>query len=375
MSPVCGFSLLEVMLALLLGSLLVLGAGVLFSSTQQLYLALEGQSRLQETAQTAMDFIAGRLRSAGWMGCPVEAGAIDKTLRADWSSLPEFNIRLPFEGIAGDAVDRMTRLESRLPVSQPRKNRLSYTGTRGLKLAPKHNKKPAHGWLIAGSDVLVTRQMAIRPFVLAEPLGPEQTPTVLIDDRNRDGRRNRDDLDNFGFSRSQDPVVMINDCRQASLFRVSQIKVREGRARLISELGSGPFDNRLAHPVQSNQAYEGLTYVSAIENSILFVAPGKGKNNRQQDILSLWYREGTRTAQELVPGIERIRLVCGIDSNADGLVDRYSALDSVADFRRVLSVRVLLLVSSVDAVGYQNTHDGILRQVFSQIFRLSGVRP
>lgn len=362
------------MLVLLLSSLLVLSGGSFFKSGNQAYRLLEGQLRLQESAQIALGFIARSLHSAGWMGCPVSPEALSKTLGDDWSKLVEFNILTPFEGVAGQTADWADRARRQLPLSKPRNNRLGYISTRGLKIPSRPSDENRAGWLRNNSDILMVRQMAPWPFVLAERVGSSGNPVVGIEDRNNDGRRNRSDLGNFGFSSNKEPIVLLNDCRKAVLFRVTRIRVSGGKARLYHALGNDRFHNTSSKLTILGQGYEPSSYVGAIQASIFFVAPGTGANNRGQKIFSLWRKQGTGTAQELIPGIERILTSCGVDSDRDGIPNRYLSLEQVTDFNQVVSVRVLLLVNSVDAVYSDSSGDGVLRRVFSRTFRLNNVQ-
>ena len=59
-----GFSLIELMLALALGVVVTAGIVTLFVGNNQTYTLLNGQSRMQENARFAVDFIA-RARACG----------------------------------------------------------------------------------------------------------------------------------------------------------------------------------------------------------------------------------------------------------------------------------------------------------------------
>ena len=68
-----GFSLIEMMIAMVLGAL-VLGAAIaVFQSNQRTYSANEGQNRVQENARVAYEMISRDVRSAGGSACSNEA--------------------------------------------------------------------------------------------------------------------------------------------------------------------------------------------------------------------------------------------------------------------------------------------------------------
>jgi len=65
----CGYTLIELMVAMSLG-LFIIGGGIgIFIATQQSNRMQENLSRLQETARFAMDFIERDMRMTGFWGC------------------------------------------------------------------------------------------------------------------------------------------------------------------------------------------------------------------------------------------------------------------------------------------------------------------
>ena len=64
-----GMTLIEIMIALLIGAFLLGGVLQIFSGSQQTYRMQENLSRLQENGRFAMDFLAHDIRMAGYWGC------------------------------------------------------------------------------------------------------------------------------------------------------------------------------------------------------------------------------------------------------------------------------------------------------------------
>lgn len=71
-----GFSLIEVMLAALLGVLVTAALAELFASNSRSYRMLTGQARMQESARHAFHFLGRAVRAAGYPGCAVAGGAL-----------------------------------------------------------------------------------------------------------------------------------------------------------------------------------------------------------------------------------------------------------------------------------------------------------
>lgn len=64
-----GLTLIELMIAMMLGVFLMVGILKIFSSSKQAYKLQENLSRLQENGRFAMDFITKDVRMAGYTGC------------------------------------------------------------------------------------------------------------------------------------------------------------------------------------------------------------------------------------------------------------------------------------------------------------------
>jgi type IV pilus assembly protein PilW len=64
-----GLSLIEIMIALLIGALLLGGILQIFIGSKQTYRMQEALSRLQENGRFALDYLANDIRMAGYWGC------------------------------------------------------------------------------------------------------------------------------------------------------------------------------------------------------------------------------------------------------------------------------------------------------------------
>jgi len=101
-----GFSLVELLIAMALSAILLVGVVSIYANSKQTYNVQEGQSRLQENARFAMDRLSKEISSAGYMGClpanipidptdPLAGAPIINTLQAP---LPRDNVVRPVFG-------------------------------------------------------------------------------------------------------------------------------------------------------------------------------------------------------------------------------------------------------------------------------------
>jgi type IV pilus assembly protein PilW len=88
-----GFSLVEFMIAMVLGLLIIAGVSSVFLANQQVYRANEALSDVQENSRVAFEFLARNLRVAGLAGCNSTSGRVANVLNSsssnwfsDWAS-------------------------------------------------------------------------------------------------------------------------------------------------------------------------------------------------------------------------------------------------------------------------------------------------
>ena len=81
-----GFTIIEMMIALLLSLLLLAGVGQVYVSSKQSYRVAENVARLQENSRFAMNIVTREIRMAGFSPCPPTeevAVTLDPGLSAD----------------------------------------------------------------------------------------------------------------------------------------------------------------------------------------------------------------------------------------------------------------------------------------------------
>lgn len=152
-----GVSLIELMIALLIGSLLVLGLVQVFSASRTAYQLSEGMARVQENGRFALDFLQRDIRLGGHFGCVND--------QAHW-------VKDQTEGL-------QAHVGSGLALTHPLNFSVSVQGFEATGTAPTNTPvigSPAAGWNpvlpsqisgltpqpVAGSDVLVLRYLGAR---------------------------------------------------------------------------------------------------------------------------------------------------------------------------------------------------------------------
>ena len=359
-----GFSLIELMLALALGLVVVTGIVQLFIGNSQTYTVLNGQSRLQENARFGFEFITQAARSAGYFGCAPEDVNIVNGLNApNWSVIPEFDVSAPVQGHDGVGGGNWNPALATLPRTSGGASANVYINGNGIDITE----------VVDGTDVLVLRAMVPPIRRLTQVLQPTEDPVV-----EAPGGDNAFEVDD---------IIMVADCEQAAVLRVTGAAVAANEATLTHAVGgAGLYENsatvdiptqvgapRTLSAVGRSFGVEAL--VGEVVSSFFYIAPGAAVNNRGDAINALWRKQGTAPPQELIAGIDDMQVLYGIDTTlADNVANanQYVTADAIPDPNQVVSLRVTLAVNSVDAV----TDDGNqLSRTFTKTILLRNAQP
>ena len=348
-----GFSLVELILALGLGVLVTAGIVQLFVGNNQTYTLLNGQSRLQESARYALDFIGRSARTAGYFGCDPEDDRIYNTLNGAWNQLFEFDISTPVQAFnytgngTATGINDWTPPLTNLPRQTGGGSINTFNNGTGIDLTE----------VIPNTDILVFRRVEIPGNRIAQLIQPGDDPVVLDDP-------------NVTFQVND--FAVINNCEQAALFRVTGVVSAGGETTLTRGTGTGVFENALG----AGLSEEGIPYGTAVNGQgssvgriiteIYFIANGAGINNRGDTPRALWRRSGVNAPVELIEGVRDLQVLFGVDTTPNDNIrapNRYLNFDALNPTDVVRSIRVTITASTVNVV----TDDGnVATRTFSQ---------
>ena len=198
---VCGgFSLVELLLALTLGLIVIAGMAQLFRGTGRGHASMESAARSGESGRYALAFLGHSARNAGFLGCDSRSPRIVNTLNGDLGALFELNITRAVEAFDDDGGGSAA----------------AYAGAAGID----------PGRIAPGTDIVTFRRLE-GPF--SRVLAPvDANPVVEEGD---------------SFELEADDFLLIGDCEQSSLFRLTGVIHGGGSAVLLRETGSGSHEN------------------------------------------------------------------------------------------------------------------------------------
>lgn len=344
-----GLSLVELMVALLISMLIMIGLVQVFSVSRITYTVDEGMARLQENGRFALDFLARDIRMAGNMGCfgNIPPNKLSQ-MATNYLSNQTGSFDLSRGGIEGyDAVGTTPGLNYTLPTL--------YNATNVSNTSPILDPLLLSG-AVQGSDVLVLRMMDPNSANLVSPYNNSAQVFVAQPNNIQSGQ-----------------VLILSDCDRVSIFQATTVSNgSSGSTNVAHAVGGSPGNICPNWGVGGcpGKSYKQGAQISAFTTTVYYV--GRGAYGGPSLFRRTW-PNGTATDSELVEGVENMQILYGVDSDQDrpptGIwynVDRYLPANQMItdpttgqpDWSHVVSARVGLLVSgriSSTATGQSNT--------------------
>jgi type IV pilus assembly protein PilW len=297
-----GFSIIELMVAMLISLLLLAGVIAIFSSTKSSYETSDKVSRIQENGRFALDQFTYDIRSAGFVGCSRAANYISTSLNNKADLLWNFLDGGPVQGFQ---YDKSSTWKPALPTG------IFPTGVD----APSDN-----------SDILVLRMPARESLPLKVTTDMATATDALTVAAVADAFKAGD-------------IAMAYSCEAQAFFQVTDYA---GGILSHEQGGSSPgnANGSLSYTFRAN------AQVVPVNTVIYYVA----QSTAGARATSLYRKIGTAAPEELVEGVEQMQVDYGV-ANGSGLVDTYMTADKVTNWQKVYTVRVALLVRSIEPYG------------------------
>jgi type IV pilus assembly protein PilW len=310
-SRMAGFSLVEIMVALLISLFILGGAISILIQNQQNYRHNDDFGRLQENARFALDMITGDLRMAGYIGC----------VRHDTDRVRSKLLNID----AGSLLDPTFLIDG-------------YEEDGGVWAA--QGNQDLFDVILPGTDAITLRRLRNRGVPITASM--VQADEVL-------------NVSTAPVAAGE--IAAIYNCQRTDIFQAVAVV-----GDTISHAGGanpGNAGNALSLAYDQNAAYvadpaadpdgdSSKTFVAGFDAVRYFLADNNGQP-------ALWreFHNGAAGVdqQPLVDGIEQMQFLYGEDLDLDGAPDSYVSADAVGNWNQVVSVRVTLLVRTIDEYG------------------------
>jgi type IV pilus assembly protein PilW len=323
-----GVTLVELMIAMMLGLVLTAGMIRVFTGNRETYAFNDGLSRVQENARFALDRITQSARMAGYRGCLADV-AVTNNLAAPNPLRDDLAVAMRGHDFNGTGDGQLYAAAATDPA--PLANAGAWTPALPAELA-----NPA--LVVPGSDVLVVRYASGDAAPLVAPFSDALQLTVAAPTNFQTGQ-----------------LLVVTDCQRASIFQLTGIVAAGGNLNLSH--GAGGFvPGNGAAAWGPNQTYGLASEVARLEAVAYYV--GRGESNAPSLFQLRSQRTGATTSQfvaeELVEGIDTMQVRYGIDTDNDRQVNVWQTADVVEaanNWASVLSVEITLLARSTEEYG------------------------
>ncbi len=299
-----GFTLIELMVALVIGAILTAGLLEIFIGGKKTYQVQQALSRIQENGRFALEFLNRDIRMAGAMGClkvawnPAGNLPMNLTNTLDSTALP-YNFLVAIEGFDG---------ASALPPY----------------LTSQLGTQPT-----TGTDIIVVRSIVGAPARVVANNDAEAVFTEVS--------QNFDSGD----------LLALSDCAKARVFQAGDIATHEG-IRTITHPASGVPGNDPAIWGGAGETgdfrFGADAEVYRVQTRLYYIRPNPNQ------VPALYQKADANVPRELIEGVQDMQILYGV-AESPGVVSQYLKADQVtaaAAWPRVVSVRVNLLLQSAN---------------------------
>ncbi|HHB11822.1 MAG TPA: prepilin-type cleavage/methylation domain-containing protein [Chromatiales bacterium] len=334
-----GISLVELMVAMVLGLVVVGGVVQIYVSNKQTYRVNAAVARIQENARFALDLLGRDLRAAGYWGCGGAAAQIANAVNGTgWQFQAE-----PIHGYEG-GVDTFPSEYASTVLGNSDSFRIAY--------------------MDANSAATVTSHAS----------GSASFTTASVHD----------------FEQGEILAVVSTACGQAGIFQMSnsstttvehKTSVPPSPGNCITNLGGAFICSNTG--TSSSYTYENGSRLMRFVSRAYYIRNGaSGEPALWRAYLTHSGTTAAVSSEELVEGVEDMQVLYGLDTDADGTANSYVKADAVGTWDDVVSVRVDLLMRSVednltsDNVPYElqgastTPADKRIRRVFTTVVAL-----
>lgn len=334
-----GVTLVEVMVAMVVGVVLLTGVINIFQGQKTSYRFTEGLARMQENGRFALTQISRRLRMAGYLGC-ASTELTQVTNKLNDSSTTPYDFGTVLEGYeaAGTAPGQTYAIPSSDPDNSS--SAADWTGPSSATLPDPYLTTPAMA--IPGSDVIIVR--GLDDTGTSVP-GKTSSGQMFACYSTTQAEGCADGSDSYNGLCEED-ILLISDCRKATIFQATNMQpvggagdCPTGRSRLniVHAVAAGSSTPGNVPPAWTDE-FDSNAEILKITTTAFFV--GKGASGSP----ALFQKRGNGTAEEIVDGVENLQILYGEDTDSDSYPNRYVTGDQVSDMLDVVSVRISLLL-------------------------------
>ncbi len=299
-----GLSLIELLIAITIGLLLLVGTASMMISNKRIYKEQNEMGRLQENARFAMELIMRDIRRAAYIGCMDRLTGINSLLNGGTTAINLFSMNDLIEG--------------------------SESGGNWLP----SGSTDAAADMTAGSDGFTVKFLEPMDILLGTPM---PTPAAALNVTNLSDLVVGD-------------IIAISDCDSADIMQITGINVAS--SSIVHNTGGAVTPGNNTQNL--SKTYNADAQITRSVARRYFIGtdattgePGLFMYGR--DVMDL-DNDGDRAEiinQQFIEGIENMQILYGEDTSGDSIADTYVAANAVTTWNNVVSMRIAMLVRTI----------------------------
>ncbi|MDB6063546.1 MAG: Type fimbrial biosis PilW related protein transrane [Verrucomicrobiaceae bacterium] len=335
-----GFSLVELMVAVLISIVILAGVGTAFLSQRQVKISADTQSQLQNSENAISAILGPAIRGAGFAGCESLGPQSASLIKNPSAKLYNFQ-----SAVFGYDANNTAGSGSFATASDNAANDI--TAGHWTPVLDSTLTAPVGGWVERGSDVLIV--MGAIPGALPLPVTAFSTSsTTLTVQANAVNQ-----FTNVIPAVAAGSIGALSDCGKAHVFQITSVS----GATLFFAPNVGSPGNTATIPAAFTYK-AGAQFIPMVQ-TVFFV--GKGTGTQSSLYKAIMINGAWAPKQELVPGIENMQILYGV--GASGNNTKWVPAGSVTDWTVVNAIQLAFLVEggpSANAAGLSQTDGGVL---------------
>jgi type IV pilus assembly protein PilW len=328
-----GLSLIELMIAMVVGLVLLAGVIQIFTSSRASYMVSEGLARLQENGRFGVGFLADDLRMAGQTGCTVDSV---NSLLAGTVTVP-FDLNDPVSGFEFTGTEPGATYAMGSSLDPVTASAGLWSDNTGDPLS-----EDLRGRVVPGSDVVMVRAAKTIKGVYPAAVTPADGDAITT---------------TSGTGVPRGAIVMVSDCQTGDVFQNTADEDASELTRTADCGGQEPC-NIAPDARDFSRTWDLSSQLFSVSSKVYYVGGSDRDDDGNPDpgTTALWvadYSQGTPPRYlQLIEGVENMQVLYGIDNTADDerQVGAYVTAADVSDWRDVVTVRVALLVRTTEEI-------------------------
>lgn len=310
-----GLTIVEIMVAMVLSLILTAGVVEVFIGSKNTYRVNDALSRLQEDGRMALEFMTRDVRMAGYQGC-TRYGPVTNTLNNAGNFAYDFTVGIRgYDNISGALPAELT----------------------GFNPAP-----------LAGTDIIVVRRQSDNPVRIVQNNNGAQLFVEVIN--TEAGACSNGTARVSGICEGD--ILMVSDCRKSRVFQTGNIQTTGSGTDIalnITHPASGTPGNAISswggNSAPDDERFGDDAEIVKVGSYAYYVA------NNPDGIPSLYRKDGTLAPIEIAVGVENLQVLYGVDNDPGDVnqsADVYESADDIANWEAVVSVRLHLLLRTIE---------------------------